>query len=141
MSTANLKTFETIKKLKQNATSLKNSWSRFLEARSASNCDKHDFSFTNTDTRFASFTAKIYLTSYTGFYGSSSCSTFLHVDNDLATEALSAYLEAHKSTVLDWMGDYLDKKAGKMVSKARKEIEQMSNFLDDATIANADENE
>jgi uncharacterized protein YhdP len=141
MSTTNLKTFETIKKLKQNATSLKNSWSRFLKASGESNCDKHDFSFTNTDTRFASFTAKIYLTSYTGYYGSSSCSTYFNVDNNLATEALSEYLEAHKSTVLDWMGNYLDKKADGLVSKARKEIEEMNRFLDDATIANADKNE
>lgn len=130
MANTNLETFETIKKLKHTASSLKNAWPRFLEEMKKESCDKHDFSFsTDADTRFPSFTAKIQLSSYTGYYGSSSCSTFFNIDNALATEALSRYLDAHKGIVLDWMGNYLDKKAVTLVNTARKEIEEMNNFL------------
>ncbi len=70
--------------------------------------DKHGFGF-NRDGRFSAFSVRVNLDSWTGRYGSSSCSTFLHLpDRDVAGAALVEYLNRHKWEILQGMADIID---------------------------------
>lgn len=94
-----------------------------------SSIDKHALKFGGGD-RFSVFRTTVLLTCYTGYYGSSSCSTFSHMDNDLAREALDHYLNKNMKAVLAGMGEYLEAKARTLVEEAEKELAQEQAILD-----------
>lgn len=122
--------YDEVKHLIANGKSLKLGFQKYQERINQSNVDKYGHKFTSGRIdKFCAFSATVSLEAYYGNYGSSSCYTTCDVDSSQAQDALAAYMNAHKIEVLDWMGDYLLKKAKAEASKAKEELEKQINGM------------
>lgn len=91
--------------------------------RTYTEVDKCGFGF-NLDRRFAAFTVEVSLDSWTGQWGSSSCSTFLHVaDREAAKAALIEYLNRHAWEIMEGMADIIDSSNGEAKVAYREELQ------------------
>lgn len=91
--------------------------------------DKYSLNF-DGDARFAVFSVPVTLECYTGYYGNSSCATFMSIDPKLARQALNHYLNKNMKAVLAGMADYMEEKAAKLVDQAEKELADQQAILD-----------
>lgn len=97
--------------LERTIKSLRESYDNYLKVIEKPTCDKHAFKF-GSDGRFSSFKTTVILETYTGYYGNSSCSTFLHFpDEKVVVDAFQAYLNHNMHTILYWMADHIEQKA------------------------------
>lgn len=92
------------------------------------NCDKHDLTF-GGDSRFAVFKVQVHLTSYKGYYGSSSCSTVGDIDNQDASDLLNGALRIHRDLILSTMADIAEHRAKKIKGEAEAEIKAAQDLL------------
>lgn len=124
-----MKKLEEIKNLLRAAKikDLRDNYMKTLASRS--NIDKYDFKF-GGDERFSVFKVPVRLSCYTGYYGNSSCSTFMIIDSELAKEALNHYLNHNVDAVLEGMADYMEEKASSLVAQAEKELAEQQEILD-----------
>lgn len=84
--------------------------------------DKYGFGF-NLDRRFTAFSVRVNLDSWTGYWGSSSCSRFLHLPDKAAAElAFVEYLNAHHYDILTGMADIIDARNGKAKQAYENEL-------------------
>lgn len=92
--------------------------------------DKHDFGF-NRDGRFSAFSVRVNLDSWIGHWGSSSCSTFLHVpDRGAAEVAFLEYLNLHVWEIMEGIADIIDRGNGAAkeayVEELRAELDRLA---------------
>lgn len=102
---------------------------RLHEGGSGPRVDKWGFGF-NCDDRFEAFSVNVALDSWTGHYGSSSCSTFLNLpDRDAAKAAFVEYLNLHVWEIVEGMADIIDKGNGDAkaayIEELRAELERL----------------
>jgi hypothetical protein len=83
-------------------------WAKLDKVYSGPGCDKHGFGF-NLDSRFSSFRVEVSLDSWSGYYGNSSCSTFISVcDREEAANALVSWLNKNRAQVLAGMAEIIE---------------------------------
>lgn len=92
-------------------------------------CDKYALKFGGDD-RFSVFKANVFLDCHTGYYGSSSCSTFAHVDSKDAQEFLNQALNKNMKLILEDMAGFAEKKALALKATAEAELKAAQEMLD-----------
>jgi len=128
---------ENVKKIKELfklSKHLKNFINNYNRVTSEKSCDKHNFEFRKLDSNFQVFCAEISLMAYTGYYGSSSCSTFLDLNSVDCEKYLIKYLNDNKQELLNAMAEMAESDALKMKNDARLELDSaytLLNELDD----------
>jgi len=118
-----------IKSLLKDSETLSTLTSKFHEAISKSNCDKHGLAF-NADSRHSILCANVSLTGWTGYYGSSSCSTFVHLQSEKdCHEFFVKALNKNMKLILDDMAKFAKDEAISLKTAAEKEINDASEIL------------
>ena len=121
-------TLESIKSIRFNGQKLKTLVPRYIAAAGKPQCDKHSLMF-GGDERFSIFRCHVILCGYTGYYGSSSCSTFDDVPNELAQRLLNKALNKHMTLILQTMGEIAEEEARPLLEKARQEVDAAQKLL------------
>jgi hypothetical protein len=121
--------FEEIKALLDTAKRLRGIVPNYREAIKDSRCDKHDLKF-SLGSDFSVFAVKVGLSCYTGYYGSSSCSSMTSVGGVHAQEFLVGALNRHMETILNTMAELAEQKAQKFKAEAAKELQEANSVLD-----------
>jgi len=129
MDTENI---EKIKQLNNAAKTLSNLVDKHTEKIKEPSCDKYALKFGGDD-RFSVFSTKVFLDCHTGYYGSSSCSTFAYVDSKLAQQLLDYALNKNMRLILADMAECAKKKAATLEGAAKKELENMRKMIEEAT--------
>lgn len=94
---------------KKSIKALRKLWPDYIEAAKAGSCDKYGFGW-NTDDRFSLFACSVSLDNWTGYYGSSSCSTLGSVGNtDLFKTYFIKWLDNNTSKMLQEIADAIEK--------------------------------
>lgn len=126
------KTFTSIRKLRNAAEQVRTFEARFTEETAKRSCDKYGIGFTHRDRRFSTLQAEVHLVAYTGYYGSSSCTTFslAALSNEELAGALNHALEENRTIILQSMANILDAKALNLYESAQKELAEMQAELD-----------
>lgn len=130
----NTQNIEKIKQLNAASKTLSTLVDKYMEKIKDSSCDKHALKFGGDD-RFSVFSAKVFLDCHTGYYGSSSCSTFANVDSKLAQQLLDYSLNKNMRAILADMAEAAKKEASKLEGAAKEELEQMRKMIEEATLA------
>ena len=104
--------------------------SRYINAAHDNRCDKHDMTFDGDD-RFSVFSVTARLCCYTGYFGSSSCSTLATVDSSVVQKHFTKYLNVHMDDILTSLSNSISSEAAQMTDKARAELQENINMLDD----------
>jgi hypothetical protein len=123
------KTLDLIRALLTNSKEFGSFWARYRQKTSDPKCDKHDASF-NIDSRFSSFAVQLSFDSYLGYYGSSSCSTFMSCNADLAKKYLVRAINFHNEAIFKSMAEMMRADADGLTVKAREEIAAMQHMVD-----------
>jgi hypothetical protein len=124
-----MKSLKEIQQKMKTADGIKSIKEKHAELCSEPRCDKHGIGF-GVDNRFAVFSANIAFSAYTGYYGSSACSTRSNgIDSNIASEALHRAISKHEDLILETMAELISEDAEKMVNDARAEIDEATNFL------------
>ena len=115
----------------ETSSGLRDFFQKFETASSNERCDKHGASF-NSDNRFSVFATNISFNSWTGYYGSSSCSTFsTQIDNKVASKLFILAVNEMKEDIFAKMAEIGLKQAKEMEAQARGEIEKMTALLNE----------
>lgn len=130
----NLTSIEKISALRSAAHTLQTLVATYNKYRSEPSCDKHDLKFGGDD-RFNIFAVKIHLSGYRGYFGSSGCSSFADVNNELAQKFLTQYLNKHRDEVLQEMGEWAHKEAATLVEEGQAELDGLQALLTSAKFA------
>lgn len=128
----NTQNIEKIKLFNSAAKTLSALVDSFMKKTEEPNCDKHALKFGGDD-RFSVFSTKVFLDCHTGYYGSSSCSTFANVDNKLAQQLLDYALNKNMRLILADMAECAKKEASKLEGAAKEELENMRKMIEEAT--------
>jgi hypothetical protein len=94
--------------------------------------DKHNFEFRQGGSdRFNSAQFKFYLEAYTGYYGSSSCSTVTtnNVDEATLSFAAASWINKNKQLFLDGVAQELELMGQKMLTEAELEVAKLQEAL------------
>lgn len=130
MSSLDTKTIDTLKRLARQSDALQEYFARFDEVTSKQNCDKYGAGFSINDDRFCVFSTKVRFCAYTGYYGSSSCSTFGQVSKELADKYLPMALDRMKREIFAEMAALMKADAKSLRGKAQKEMAALQELLD-----------
>jgi len=127
------KTIDTIKALRSEAANFAGFHALYAEKYEPdSNCDKKGYGF-GTDNRFSAFEIKTSFDSYAGYYGSSSCSTIMHVYHaDLVKPFLIKALNVHQKEIFATVARLMREEAAKLTDKAQAEVEAIQKMLETA---------
>lgn len=127
---------EAIKKItnwQKTSSELRNATTKLAQVAKQPSCDKHGLRFTQ-DTKFAqSLIPRLNLESYEGFYGSSSCSQFIHLrmdEKELAPFVTKA-LNGHIDMVLKWIADEIDADVKKNKGELQNYINELTKTLNE----------
>jgi len=123
-----MKILQEVKVLNGVAEKLATFKDRYIKETKESRCDKYERKF-NGDSRFSVFSVKANLCCHTGYYGSSSCSTFSSIDNTIAQKHFSKYLNKNMDEIISWMSESIAEEAASLTNEARKELEENMEFL------------
>jgi len=124
-----MKTLKEIQQKMKTADGIKSIKQKHAELCSEPRCDKHGIGF-GVDNRFSVFSANIAFSAYTGYYGSSGCSTQSNgIDSDIASKALYRAISKHEDLIIETMAELIAEDAEKMVNDAKAEINEATNFL------------
>ena len=123
-----METLKKVKELLRNSNELKNHKRIYEDRTSYHSCDKKRRDF-NGDIRFSVFSVSAVLCCHTGSYGSSSCSTLGRVDNKIAQEAFTNYLNEHMDSIVNWMAADIENKAASLSEQAEAEINEQLKML------------
>lgn len=111
-----------IEKILRTGYSIKNGIKRYKETIKDPRCDKHNMKF-NGDSRFSSAKVIISVDSYTGYYSSSSCSTFLSIpDENIFKKHFVDELNSRFDDIMNSVADRIIKEAVKYQQEAEKEL-------------------
>lgn len=127
------KTIDRIKSLRREAAAV-GGFHQMFATKYASDpqCDKKGFGF-GTDHRFVAFSINTKFDSKAGYYGNSSCSTVLSVDDRASVEA--AFVKAlniHQKELFATAARLMREEAAALTDKAVAEVEAIQQMLDDA---------
>ncbi len=125
-----MKSIERIKLLSSTAKTLETLEENYKKAISNESCDKYELKFGGDD-RFSVFSCKVSLTCYTGYYGSSGCSTFANVAPEIANRILNKVLNRRMSEILEDMAKEARLEAKDLYDAAKKELEFLSEQLEE----------
>ena len=119
-----MKTFEEIKKLRENVSQIRTLFNvkipKWLEAPKT--YDKIGYSF-NTDDRFSAFgKIEIWFSSWMGTYGDSGCGDQLRLDKDIFKKHFVSYLNKNKKEIMMAVADSIEKEAKSLKEKAEEEV-------------------
>lgn len=123
------KTLDLIKGLLANSKEFGSFWTRYRQKCLDPKCDKHDANF-NIDHRFSSFSVTLSFDNCVGYYGSSSCSTFMSCERKIAESYLVRAVSFHKETIFKSMAEMMRADADGLTVKAREEIAAMQKMVD-----------
>ena len=111
-----------IEKILKTGNDIKNRIKRYREVIKDPNCDKHDMRF-NGDDRFSSAKINISVDSYTGYFGSSDCSTFLKIhDKELFEKHFIRELNSRFDDIMNSVADRIIKEAEHYQKEAEEEL-------------------
>lgn len=128
------KTLDEIRKLRNSAATLKGFWPKWRENYLAdSRCDKKGASFTSNDSRFSAFQFNLMFESHAGYYGNSSCSRILSIDNDLAAKYFRQAIQQMAEPLFERAAELMLADASTMTDKASAEIEALQSLLLEVT--------
>tara|TARA_B100000678_G_scaffold281846_1_gene280126 strand:+ start:580 stop:1020 length:441 start_codon:yes stop_codon:yes gene_type:complete len=99
-------------------------------------CDKKHFGFRPgaADRGLAAFTATVNLEAYAGYYGSSSVSRVLSLDDKLIGRYFAAALNQHRQAIFDTIAELAENDASKLVAEAREELSRITDMLEEAEL-------
>lgn len=126
-------TIDRIKKLRREAAAI-GGFHALYDAKYASdsNCDKKGYGF-NRDDRFTAFSIKATFSSWSGYYGNSSCGTILSVYNrELVETAFVRALNIHQKELFATTARLLREEAAGLTDMAAQEITALKAMLDAA---------
>lgn len=126
---ADAQTFAKIKSLLSMSEALSGFWDRYWKAVSDPKCDKHEAGF-NKDSRFSGFTVSLSFDSLTGYYGSSSCSTFMRLPSETVAPFITRAINEHCGLIFDTAARLMREEAATLKDKAAAEIAAMQATLD-----------
>ena len=111
-----------IEKLLKTGNDIKNGIKSYKEEIKDPRCDKHQMKF-NGDDRFSSAKINISVDSYTGYYGSSDCSTFLRIhDEEIFKKHFIHELNSRFDEIMNNVADRIIKEAEKYQQEAEEEL-------------------
>lgn len=117
-----MNTADEFKKLERTTQQLRGAQDKFRKERSAPSADKTGFGF-NLDDRFSSLKVTLALDSWVGYYGSSSCSRVVNIeDTEAAKRALVKWMNIHLGEILAGMADIVEQE---LVGPRQKYIDQL----------------
>ena len=128
-----MKTFEEIKKLRQNVSEIRTLFNvkipKWLDDKK--HFDKTGASF-NIDDRFSAFgKIEIWFSSWMGTYGDSGCGTQCRLDVNIFRKHFVSYLNANKKEIMLAIADSIEKEAKSLKEKAEEEVrEQLSQLAE-----------
>lgn len=132
---ADTKTLDKIRALRREAANLAGFHSLYAtKYASDSHCDKkgHGFLLGASD-RWVGFSVRATFESYAGYYGSSSCTTILHVrDRDLVETAFIKAMNIHQQQLFQTTSQLLREEAASLTEKAETELAALRSLLDEA---------
>jgi len=120
-----------IKELNRISKDLSTLMPKYSESVAAPSCDKHNLAF-GGDSRFSVFNTNVFLDCHTGYYGNSSCSTYMNVDNVIASRLLDKALNKNMKLILDDMAKFAFQEAAELTVEAEKELAEMQKSIDEA---------
>lgn len=127
--TIKLETIERIKKLRGESMKFASFWANYRKATDAASCDKYEASFTSNDDRFNSFKVSASFTSLTGYYGNSSCSTFMAADSKFIEPYFRKALDALAPQLFSQMARIMDEEAASLKEAAEKEVAALQKLV------------
>ena len=127
----NTQNIDKIKLLNSAAKTLLTLVDKYHDKIKEPSCDKYELKFGGDD-RFSVFSAKVFLDCHTGYYGNSSCSTFVNVDSKLAQELLNYALNKNMRVIFADMAECAKRQSVKLEGDAKKELEDMRKMIEDA---------
>lgn len=125
-------TIDKIKRLRTNAAALGGFFERFGAEAAKHDCDKHGAGF-GVDNRFSAFKVEVSFDSYTGYYGSSSCSSALSVEREIVQPFFTRALNTHKAAIFATMAALMNTEAASLTGKARAEIAALQAMMDEVS--------
>ena len=129
---SSFKNLEEAKTLASDSKKLFHFHDQFREATkkgNSGNVDKFKKGF-NADDRFKSFSANVYFSAYSGYYGSSSVGKFINLSSGKhLNEALISYLNENEEAVIKGIATILERKAKSFISEAKKEVADASTAI------------
>lgn len=112
------------------AETLKTSIRNYHEAVKSQRCDKHNAGFNLPNGGYRSATVEVSLHSWTGYYGSSSCSTAIHVgDEAVFKNAFITVLNKHFWALLEETADLIEAEARADKDAALAELDELRNLI------------
>jgi len=130
MSALDVTKIGTVKSLMRQSEILQEYFARFDEVTNRQNCDKYGAGFSINDDRFCVFSTKMRFCAYTGYYGSSSCSTFGSISKELADKYLPIALDRLKREIFAEMAALMKSDAQSFRGAAQKELDALQELLD-----------
>lgn len=125
----NLENLKRAKVLLETSHKLKNLIPNHFERIESPSCDKYDLKFGGDD-RFAVFKCTVFLDCHHGYYGNSSCSCPVSIDNTDAQNLLNRALNKHMQPILDTMAAFAREDAVKMKGEIQKELDAAAELMD-----------
>jgi hypothetical protein len=126
---ADTATLEKIKRLNHTAARLAGYHDQHKATISSSNVDKHEATFAPRTDRFVAFHVNATFTCHTGTYGSSSCSTDLHVTEEVEPYIIRA-MAKHQELLFATAARLIREDAAKLTDKARAELAALVAMVD-----------
>lgn len=131
MVNINLEKINLVSQLNNLAKSVKNHYNNYLDKlKKHSEIDKKSYTFkVGRSDRFVAAQFTFYLESYTGYYGSSSCSTNSLGDGKILTEALVRYINKNKETFLESLAKELELMSKENLKEAEDEVDNINKIF------------
>ena len=122
-----------MKKLNAFARAAEDFWPAYDKRVSDPKCDKYEAQF-NGDSRFRVFGLKapVQFNALTGYYGSSGCSTFGSLDDELANKYFWKALNTFKREIFGEMAKRAKADAAQLAGDAAKELKLLQEMVEAA---------
>lgn len=120
-----------IKSLKTRSKILKSFHSDYEEKTEDPDCDKHNIGFKlGQSDRFNVFNVPVTFECYTGYYGSSSCSTFRAMESKEIQPYFVKVLNKLQKEIFQMMAKEMERDSSELKEAAYKEVEELKKLIE-----------